>query len=139
VAVLAVIAVGLALVRHHDSLLPRGTAGRTVASSTPPTSRVVAAPVPPAITVRRYYAAISRRNYERAWLLGGDHTGRTHAQFVAGFSGTQRDVVTILKSGGDQVAASIVAVQTDGTVKKFAGTYVVTNGVITSFNVNPVR
>jgi serine/threonine protein kinase len=139
VALLAVIAVGLALVRHHDSLLPRGTAGRTVASNAPPTSRVVAAPVPPAITVRRYYAAISRRNYERAWLLGGDHTGRTHAQFVAGFSGTQRDVVTILKSGGDQVAASIVAVQTDGTVKKFAGTYVVTNGVITSFNVNPVR
>jgi hypothetical protein len=139
VAVLAVIAVGLALVKHHDSPLQRGTAGPTVTSSPPATSRVVSAPVPPAITVRRYYAAISRRNYERAWLLGGDHTGRTHAQFVAGFSGTQRDVVTILKSGGDQVAASIVAVQTDGTVKKFAGTYVVTNGVITSFNVNPVR
>jgi hypothetical protein len=139
VAVLAGIAVGLALVKHHDSLLQRGTPGPTVASSTPATSRVVAAPVPPAVTVRRYYAAISRRNYERAWLLGGDHTGRTHAQFVAGFSGTQRDVVTILKSGGDQVAASIVAVQTDGTVRKFAGTYVVTNGVITSFNVNPVH
>jgi serine/threonine-protein kinase len=138
VAVLAVIAVGLALAKHHNSLQQRGTAGPTVASSAPATSRAVPVAASPATIVRRYYAAISRRNYQRAWLLGGDHTGRTYAQFVAGFSGTQRDVVTILKSGGDQVAASIVAVQTDGTVKKFAGTYVVTNGVITSFNVNPV-
>jgi serine/threonine-protein kinase len=138
VAVLAVIAVGLALSKQRNSLQQHGTARPTVASSAPATSRAVPVAASPATIVRRYYAAISRRNYQRAWLLGGDHTGRTYAQFVAGFRGTQRDVVTILKSGGDQVAASIAAVQADGTVKKFAGTYVVTNGVITSFNVNPV-
>jgi len=53
---------------------------------------------------RTFYAAISRQAYRRAWILGGDHTGRTYAQFVAGFSGTQQDDVTaavqLLREGG---------------------------------------
>ncbi len=135
VAVLAVIAAGLAFLKYHNSQLHSGTAGPAVASSGPATSRAVSVAATPATVVRRYYAAISRRDYARAWKLGGDNTKTSYPQFVAGYSQTQRDVVTILKSASDQVAASIVAVQTDGSVKKFEGTYLVRSGVITSFNV----
>ena len=138
VFLLAVIAAGLAFLKQHNSQLHSGTAGPTVASSTPATGRAVSVPATPATVVRRYYAAISRRDYARAWKLGGDNTKTSYPQFVAGYSQTQRDVVTILKSASDQVAASIVAVQTDGSVKKFEGTYLVRSGVITSFNVHQV-
>ncbi len=139
VAVLAVAGIGLALLKYHNSLLQRQTAGGTVASSGPAsTPAVVSAPATPPTVVKRYYAAISRHAYQRAWELGGDHTGVTHQQFLAGFKGTQRDAVTILTWTGDQVTASIVAFQTDGTVKKFAGSYVVQTGVIISFNVHLV-
>jgi Protein kinase domain len=138
VAVLAVIAVGLALLKHHHFLAQSGTAGPTVASTAPATSRAVSAPATPATVVRRYYAAISRRAYRRAWLLGGDHTPSSYSQFVAGYSGTQRDEVTILSSSGDQVTAKFAALQTDGSVKYYRGSYVVLSGVITSFSVTQV-
>ena len=95
-------------------------------------------PASPATVVKRYYAAISRRDYARAWKLGGDNTKTTYAHFVAGFGHTRRDVVTILNWAGDQVTAKIAAVQTDGSVKNFEGAYVVGSGVITSFNVHQV-
>ena len=135
VFLLAVIAAGLAVLKHHNSQL---SGGPTVASSTPATGGGVSVPATPATVVRRYYAAISRRDYARAWKLGGDNTKTSYAQFAAGYSQTRRDVVTILKSAGDQVAAGIVAVQADGSVKKFEGTYLVRSGVITSFNVHQV-
>jgi len=138
VAVLAVIAIGLALLKHHHSLAQSGTAGPTAASSAPATSQAVSAAATPATVVRRYYAAISRRAYRRAWLLGGDHTPSSYSQFVAGYSGTQRDEVTILSSIGDQVTARFAALQTDGSVKDYRGSYVVQNGIITSFNVTQV-
>ena len=138
VAVLAVIAIGLVLLKHHHSPAQSGTAGPTVASSSPATSRAVSASATPATVVRRYYAAISRRAYRRAWLLGGDHTPSGYSQFVAGYSGTRRDEVTILSSSGDQVTAKFAALQTDGSVKSYRGSYVVQNGVITSFNVTQV-
>ncbi len=84
----------------------------------------------------RYYAAISRRDYRRAWTLGGDNTRTTYSQFVAGFDHTQRDVVTILTWTGHLVTAKIAAFQTDGSVTYYQGAYVVGNGVITSFNVH---
>jgi hypothetical protein len=135
VFLLAVIAAGLAVLKHHNSQL---FGGPSVASSSPATGQAVSAQATPATVVRRYYAAISRRDYARAWELGGDNTRTSYAQFAAGYSQTRRDVVTILRSAGDQVAASIVAVQADGSVKKFEGTYVVRSGVITSFNVHQV-
>ena len=135
VFLLAVIAAGLAVLKHHNSQL---FSGPTVASSTPATGGGVSVPATPATVVRRYYAAISRRDYARAWKLGGDNTKTSYAQFAAGYSQTRRDVVTIIKSAGDQVAAGIVAVQADGSVKKFEGTYLVRSGVITSFNVHQV-
>jgi hypothetical protein len=88
--------------------------------------------------VKRYYAAISRRAYGRAWKLGGDNTKTSYPQFVAGYRGTRRDEVTILTWTGDQVTAKISAFQANGAVKQYQGTYLVRSGVITSFNVRQV-
>ena len=136
VFLLAVIAAGLAFLKHHDAQLKTGAS--TVASSAPGTSRAVSVAASPPTVVKRYYAAISRRAYERAWELGGDHTKTSYAQFAAGYSGTRRDVVTVLTWTGNQVTAKIEAFQTNGAVKDYQGTYLVRSGVITSFNVHQV-
>jgi serine/threonine protein kinase len=136
VFLLAVIAAGLAVLKHHDAQLKSGAS--TVASSPPATSRAVSVAASPPMVVKRYYAAISRRAYERAWKLGGDDTKTSYTQFVAGYSGTRRDVVTILTWTGYQVTAKIAAFQTNGAVKEYQGTYLVRSGVITSFNVHQV-
>ena len=101
-------------------------------------SPTVEAVAPPAHVVKRYYAAISRRAYLRAWQLGGDHATSSFASFNAGYSNTVRDVVIITGWQGDTVTADFKAVHTDGTVESYVGTYVVGNGVITSFNVHQV-
>ncbi len=136
VLVLAVLAVGLALWKK-GSLTQHGTTGG-VSSSSSPTVGAAGAAVSPPTVVKRYYAAISRRAYLRAWQLGGDHTTSSFASFKAGFSDTARDVVVITGWQGYTVTANFKAVHTDGTVLNYTGTYVVGNGVITSFSVHQV-
>ena len=134
VLVLAVLAVGLALWKK-GSLTQPGTAGGGSAGSSPTAGAVVATASPPTV-VKRYYAAISRRAYLRAWQLGGDHTTSSFSSFKAGFRTTARDVVVITGWTGQTVTADFKAVHTDGTVLSYMGTYVVGNGVITSFSVH---
>ena len=83
--------------------------------------------------------AISRAGLRAGLKLGGDNTRTSYRQFVAGFSHTRRDVVTILTWTGGQATAKIAVFETDGSVRYFQGAYVVGNGVITSFNVDQVR
>ena len=133
---LAVVAGGLAFLKHRSAL---GSGTPPVASSGASTApAVVSATASPPVVVTRYYAAISHREYRRAWTLGGDNTRTSYPDFVAGFGHTRRDVVTILTWTGDQVTAKIAAFQTDGSVMHFQGAYVVAAGVITSFNVHQV-
>ena len=134
VLVLAVLAAGLALWKN-GSFTRHGTSGGSTGSS--PTVGVVVAAQPPTV-VKRYYAAISRRAYLRAWDLGGDHTTSSFSSFKAGFSNTERDVVVITGWTGETVTADFKAVHTDGTTLSYMGTYVVANGVITSFSVHQV-
>jgi hypothetical protein len=70
-----------------------------------------------------------------AWDLGGQNTHTTYNSYVAGFNGTASDVVEILSVNGNVVTAQLTANQTDGTAKVYAGTYTVTGGKITTFNV----
>jgi hypothetical protein len=92
----------------------------------------------PAATVRAYISAINHHNYLRAWNLGGRFTSSSFASYKAGFAGTQHDTLTILSVSGNVVTAHLAALQTDGTVKNFEGTYTVNNGVIVQFSVHPV-
>jgi Protein kinase domain len=135
VLMLAVLAAGLALWKN-GSLTHHGTTGGGVSTSSSPTAGAVVAAVEPPTVVKRYYAAISRRAYQRAWQLGGDHATSSFASFKAGFSTTERDVVIITGWTGDTVTADFKAVHTDGTVLSYTGTYIVGNGVITSFSVH---
>ena len=128
-AVLVLAGGGYALLRHTSPTSPAGASSSGTASGSLPTR--------PAAVVRAYYAAISAHDYSRAWQLGGDHTGTTRQQFVAGFRGTERDTVTVVKVSGHVVAARLTALQTDGTVKRFVGSYLVRRGTIIVFNVRP--
>jgi serine/threonine protein kinase len=132
-----------ALLRGHSSSTtppastssaPSSPANRT--SSAPPTTSPPVNPVAgPRATVQAYFAAINAHDYRKAWNLGGSNTGQSYQQFVQGFNGTQQDTLTIQSVSGDVVTAGLSALQTDGTVKTFQGTYTVNNGVITSFHV----
>ena len=95
-------------------------------------------PLGPEATVRAYYRAISTHRYLLAWHLGAKNLGGDYAHFMAGYSSTQRDVITLIRAAGDVVTARFTAVQTDGTVKYFAGSYVVQHSEIVKFLVNPV-
>ena len=110
--------------------------------ATSPAGSATAAPPPPvstpAGTVQAYYAAINRHHYARAWRLGGSNSGSSYASFVSGYATTQHDTVTILSVSGNVVTARVAALQTDGTVKTYQGTYTVSNGVISQFNVHLV-
>ena len=91
----------------------------------------------PDSTVLDYFNAINQQNYESAWTLGGDNLGESYNSFVAGFSNTAQDVVTIENVQGDDVTANLVAQNRDSTTQYFTGTYTVTNGAITHFDVQP--
>ena len=85
--------------------------------------------------MQAYFAAINAHEYRKAWNLGGSNTGQSYQQFVQGFNGTQQDTLTIQSVNSNVVTARLSALQTDGKVKTFQGTYTVNNGVITSFDV----
>jgi hypothetical protein len=89
----------------------------------------------PAATVEGYFTAITRKDYHRAWELGGRSINTSYRSFAQGLRRTARDTVTILSVTGPDVRARLRAQATDGTVQTFQGTYVVHDGVITQFRV----
>ncbi|MEU3971850.1 excalibur calcium-binding domain-containing protein [Streptomyces bacillaris] len=89
-------------------------------------------------TVVAYFDAINARDYRAAWELGGKNLAGDYQAFVDGFAGTERDTVRILGVQGDTVRAELEALQTDGSLKLFEGTYTVRSGVITSADVREV-
>jgi tryptophan synthase beta subunit len=91
----------------------------------------------PAATVKAYIAAINGHHYLRAWKLGGRNGPSPYPQFVRGFATTAKDILTVVSVNGDVVTARLSALQTNGSVQAFQGTYTVEHGVITRFNVHP--
>jgi transcriptional regulator with XRE-family HTH domain len=100
-----------------------------------PATVAARAPHGPVATVRAYVAAINDRHYARAWSLGGKNVGGSYPGFVGGFSTTARDTLTIVSVSDDVVTAQLTALQTDGTVTTYQGTYTVDHGVIVGFDV----
>ncbi|WP_267244084.1 excalibur calcium-binding domain-containing protein [Streptomyces sp. PR69] len=122
---------------------PAATPAPTVtATVTVPASPPASPPTPPpeesespADTVRRYYAAINARDYRQAWELGGKNLSPSYETFVAGFATTARDTLHVQEVTGDVVRILLEAVQTDGSLRLFEGTYTVRDGVIVSASV----
>jgi serine/threonine protein kinase len=139
VCITLVLLAGGAVMALRNSNLFDGSAtiSRTPGASTS-TAGVISAADSPATTVQKYFSAINSHEYARAWLLGGDNSGSTFPGFVRGFSTTQRDRLTILSVSGHLVRARIAALQTDGTVQTYQGTYTVNHRVITGFDIRRV-
>jgi Protein kinase domain len=91
----------------------------------------------PAATVKAYIAAINGHHYRQAWRLGGRNGPSPYPEFVRGFASTAKDTLTVVSVNGDVVTARLSALQTNGSVQAFQGTYIVEHGVITRFNVHP--
>jgi hypothetical protein len=112
--------------RHHGALPP------AAGTSVPPAGQPH-----PALVVREYFWAINHQHYQLAYRLRNEN--ESLANFVAGFSDTRHDAVRIVSVSGDVVTVELDALQTNGTVKVFEGTYTVVNGVISESNIQPVR
>jgi len=110
---------------HHDGPPPAAT------SSGPPVTQAK-----PARVVREYFWAINNHRWLVAYQLHGK--SGSYKDFVAGFAGTERDIVRIISVSGDVVTAQLRAVQDDGTVKTYQGTYTIVNGVISSSDIRQV-
>ncbi|MCD9032289.1 hypothetical protein LDO32_11190 [Luteimonas sp. Y-2-2-4F] len=95
-----------------------------------------------AATVRDYYAAIQARDYPRAYALwsdGGRSSGQSPEQFAAGFAST-RSVDLQLGAPGEvegaagsryvEVPVSLTARQDDGSLRRYAGRYVLRRAVV---------
>lgn len=116
--------IGYKLAGRHDTASPPAGSGQTRA----PIAQQ------PALIVHEYFFDINHRHFMAAWNLTEKNGQFT--TFRDGFTGTRHDNVKVIGVKGSVVTATLHAVQTDGTVKVFQGTYTVTNGVISSTNVH---
>jgi serine/threonine protein kinase len=141
VVVLAAAGVAFFLLHHKPTSGHNPPASPTpsthAATSHPATSAPVTA-LGPAATVHAYFAAINAHDYAKAWALGGKNIASPYSKFAAGFTGTAKDRVTVVSVAGGVVTVRLAAIQTDGSVKRFAGTYTVANGLITASSIQPV-
>lgn len=92
--------------------------------------------------IRDYYAAVNARDYAsayRLWSGSGTASGQTNLQFAAGFERTQGVSVEVGAPGRQdagagqrylQVPVSLRATQADGSVRRFAGSYVLHRSVV---------
>ena len=140
---------------------PRPTATRTVIVRVTPTPHATTAAPQPTVTVTaappasaaparapalvnadavvtQYYQDITDQDYAAAWALGGpDLNGDTsYASWAAGYATTASiSLGTFSYFGSDQVAVSLAALQDDGSVYTYQGTYTVQDGLIVSANI----
>jgi hypothetical protein len=108
------------------------------AHKAPQPAPALAPPSNPMAVVTQFYADISAHDYSAAWALGGDNIGGTgYAGWVAGYQDTTASIsLTSAENwGSGQVEAYISAVQLDGSVRAYYGTYTVRNGVIVSADI----
>ncbi len=114
------------------------------AANPPPTqSTGTVLPRDPAAVVRAYFKAINEHRYLRAWRLVGGGTagssaGTAFPQFRNGYVGTRLDKLTVLSTKGDVVTARLMALQDDGIIKIYQGTYTVSGGMIIASDVHLV-
>lgn len=92
--------------------------------------------------VRRYYAAVDAHDYAAAYALWSDSgraSGKSRAEFEAGFANTTSVRVAIGDSGHVEGAAgsryatvpvTVDALQRDGTRQRFVGSYVLRRAVV---------
>ena len=93
----------------------------------------------PGSVVMQYYQDITDGDYPAAWALGGDNLSGAvgYSAWVAGYRDTTASI-SVTSYGtwsSGKVWADISAVQLDGSVKTYAGTYTVRDGVLTAADI----
>lgn len=86
-------------------------------------------------TVRAYFAAINAKDYRTAWNLGGNNFDSSYEHYVAAFSDTEQDAVTILNVAGPVVTIKLAAIHTNGDVTTYEGTYTVRHAKLVDANI----
>jgi hypothetical protein len=114
--------------------VPGPTVTKTVQAAAP-------APANPQLTngsavVMQYYQDLTDHNYTAAWNLGGQSMGASYNEWVAGYATTASISVTSYGTYQDgTVWTSISAVQSDGSLRTYTGTYTVATGHIVSAHI----
>ncbi|WP_274917724.1 hypothetical protein [Streptomyces sp. WZ-12] len=112
---------------------PGDPAGSPSSASPPSPSP---SPDTPSGIVERFYREINAHDFAAAWELGGKNIGgANYGDWVAGYGSTSQITVSAVDStsGGTnagEVSAVVRALQNDGSVKVYSGTYTVSNGAI---------
>jgi hypothetical protein len=93
--------------------------------------------VTPWSVVSECYGDIESGDYADAYALlsSGSVTGQSYQQFVDGFACTTVEDLADVGTIGDTVTASLQALQCDGTVNQYQGTYSVQNGLLASADI----
>ncbi|HEX9517822.1 MAG TPA: serine/threonine-protein kinase [Streptosporangiaceae bacterium] len=107
----------------------------TASGSASPSQQASQSSSPPVLTspdsvVTAYYDAVNNHDYATAYRLNNAAHNKSYPAFKQGFTGTRHVYLTITGVSGDLVSFDLRAVQTDGTVKTYTGTYTVRNGKI---------
>ena len=127
-----------------DTGIPPTAVAVPPATPAPPPQNTTAEPAATeaAAVVRSYYGAINAGQYPRAyrlWSDGGGASGQTADQFAGGFSDTAKVTVSTGAPGRVEGAAgsryvripvAVEAVQHDGTIRHYDGTYTLRRAVV---------
>jgi hypothetical protein len=106
------------------------------AAPTQPAPPAAAPYVDPVKVVQDFYDALARGDYPTAWELGGKNIGGSdYNAWVAGYATTEGVYGTASDLGGGVVRVTFSAVQSDGSIKTFAGTYTVSGGAIVAADI----
>jgi hypothetical protein len=88
--------------------------------------------------VTQFYQDITDHNYAAAWALGGRNVsgGVGYNAWVAGYGTTESTSLgTFSNFGAGEVQVDLFALQSDGTVRSYTGTYTVQNGIIVAAHI----
>jgi hypothetical protein len=89
--------------------------------------------------VREFYGYLNAGDYSDAWTIGGGNVaGADYASWVAGYAGTVAVHGAATGAGGGVVDVQFGAVQSDGSVNTYSGTYTVSGGVIVAADVTQI-
>ena len=88
--------------------------------------------------VTQFYQDITDHNYAAAWAAGGQNvsSGVGYDAWVAGYGTTESiSLGTFSYFGSGQVQTELSALQTNGAVYTYTGTYTVQNGIIVAAHI----
>ncbi|MFD5512054.1 hypothetical protein ACFWIB_30390 [Streptomyces sp. NPDC127051] len=118
--------------RSSDPLPPAFPSASATRPVEPPVEPSPARADDPGEVVEEYYQDLANRDFAAAWELGGKYIAHTsYAKWVAGY-----DTTASISLGSantvdpGRVRVVIRALQTDGTLRAYEGTYTVSGGVI---------